>query len=168
MANLLLDFGSNDGLQVYAGGGVGAARVTLDNIITGPSVTPGRGINGNDRSFALQGIAGMRVPLSYNIDLGLKYRYFRTKVNLQDATNPTAIENLDGRFRSHSLLASLIFNLGARPVPPAPIVEAAPPPPPPPPPPTQTCPDGSVILATDACPVPPPPPPPPPVAPVRG
>ena len=29
---------------------------------------------------------------------------------------------------------------------------------------TQTCPDGSVILATDACPAPPPPPPPPPPA----
>jgi outer membrane immunogenic protein len=44
----------------------------------------------------------------------------------------------------------------------------APPPPPPPPPPavepaaTQTCADGSVILATDACPLPPAPPPPPP------
>ena len=49
-------------------------------------------------------------------------------------------------------------------------VEAAPPPPPPPPPPpaTQTCADGSVILATEACPVPPPPPPPPPPAPERG
>lgn len=168
MGNLLLDFGSNEGLQIYAGGGVGAARVELENFITGPNVAPGRAISGSDRSFALQGIAGMRVPLSYNIDLGLKYRYFRTKVNLQDATNSTAIENLDGRFRSHSLLASLIFNLGAQPVPPAPIAEPAPPPPPPPPPPTQTCPDGSVILATDACPVPPPPPPPPPVAPVRG
>ena len=52
---------------------------------------------------------------------------------------------------------------------PAPIVEAPlPPPPPPPPPATQTCPDGSVILATDACPAPPPPPPPPPPAPERG
>jgi len=51
----------------------------------------------------------------------------------------------------------------------APAVEPAPPPPPPPPPPpaTQTCPDGSVILATDTCPPPPPPPPPPP-APERG
>jgi outer membrane receptor protein involved in Fe transport len=49
------------------------------------------------------------------------------------------------------------------------VEEVAPPPPPPPPPPaTQTCPDGSVILATDACPVPPPPPPPPPPAPERG
>ena len=51
---------------------------------------------------------------------------------------------------------------------PAPAVEVPPPPPPPPPPPaTQTCPDGTVILATDACPLPPPPPPPPP-APERG
>ena len=51
---------------------------------------------------------------------------------------------------------------------PVPVVEAPPPPPPPPPPPaTQTCPDGSVILATDTCPPPPPPPPPPP-APERG
>jgi hypothetical protein len=40
--------------------------------------------------------------------------------------------------------------------------------PPPPPPATQTCPDGSVILATDTCPAPPPPPPPPPPAPERG
>ena len=51
----------------------------------------------------------------------------------------------------------------------APVVEAPPPPPPPPPPPaTQTCADGSVILATEACPVPPPPPPPPPPQPERG
>ena len=40
------------------------------------------------------------------------------------------------------------------------VVEEAPPPPPPPPPATQTCPDGSVILATETCPPPPPPPPP--------
>jgi outer membrane receptor protein involved in Fe transport len=45
---------------------------------------------------------------------------------------------------------------------------APPPPPPPPPPATQTCPDGSVILATDACPLPPPPPPPPAPEPERG
>jgi len=47
------------------------------------------------------------------------------------------------------------------PVEPAPL----PPPPPPAPPATQTCPDGSVILATDVCPPPPPPPPPPAPAP---
>jgi outer membrane receptor protein involved in Fe transport len=49
----------------------------------------------------------------------------------------------------------------------APLPPAPPPPPPPPPPAapaTQTCPDGSVILATATCPAPPPPPPPPPPA----
>ena len=47
-------------------------------------------------------------------------------------------------------------------------VYVAPPPPPPAPPATQTCPDGSVILATDMCPAPPPPPPPPAPMPERG
>ena len=53
------------------------------------------------------------------------------------------------------------------------VIEAAPPAPPPPPPvveapATQTCTDGSVILATDSCPLPPPPPPPPAPEPERG
>jgi hypothetical protein len=109
----------------------------------------------------------MRVPVSYNVDLGLKYRYFRSEVDYRDDTNPAAIESLEGRFRSHSLLASVIFNLGSAPVT-APPVLAAEAPPPPPPPATQTCADGTVILATDACPAPPPPPPPPPPAPERG
>lgn len=168
MANLLLDFGKDDGLQVYGGGGLGLARISLNNVISGPNVPAGRGVSGSDRSLAWQVIAGMRVPVSYNVDLGLKYRYFRSKVELQDATNPAAVESLDGRFRSHSVLASLLFNLGARPEPVVEPVAPPPPPPPPPPPATQTCPDGSVILATDTCPVPPPPPPPPPAAPVRG
>ena len=52
---------------------------------------------------------------------------------------------------------------------PAVAMVAEPPPPlPPPSPATQTCPDGSVILATDVCPPPPPPPPPPPSSGQRG
>jgi len=52
---------------------------------------------------------------------------------------------------------------------PAAVPYVAPPAPPPPPPPaTQTCPDGTVILATETCPAPPAPPPPPPPAPERG
>ncbi|MEO7366123.1 MAG: TonB-dependent receptor [Sphingomicrobium sp.] len=49
-----------------------------------------------------------------------------------------------------------------------PYVAPPAPPPPPPPPATQTCADGSVILATDVCPAPPPPPPPPAPEPERG
>jgi TonB-dependent receptor len=59
------------------------------------------------------------------------------------------------------------FGGGSAPPPPPPP-PPLPPPPPPAPPATQTCPDGSVILATDSCPVPPPPPPPPAAAPERG
>lgn len=168
MANLLFDLGKDDGLQVYGGGGLGLARVRLNSIISGPGVAAGRGIVGKDRSLAWQLIAGMRVPVSYNVDLGLKYRYFRSSVDLRDSSNPLAIDSIDGRFRSHSLLGSLIFNLGAAPADPVVVPVAEPAPPPPPPPATQTCPDGTVILASDACPVPPPPPPPPPVEPVRG
>ena len=179
MINALLDFGNEDGLSFYVGPGFGRARVKT--------------LGESDSAWAWQGIAGVRFALSPNIDLGLKYRYFRTgKLDLADDTgvfidgNPetviptgatapvvvttdaVAFADFEQRFRSHSLLASLIFNFGA--------AEAAAPPPPPPPPPappppppaTQTCPDGSVILATEACPVPPPPPPPPPPAPERG
>ncbi|HUE79811.1 MAG TPA: TonB-dependent receptor [Sphingomicrobium sp.] len=51
---------------------------------------------------------------------------------------------------------------------PEPVYAPPPPPPPAPPPATQTCADGSVILATDMCPAPPPPPPPPAPEPERG
>ena len=61
-----------------------------------------------------------------------------------------------------------LLGLGVKFLPLAAPVILPPPPPPPPPPATQTCPDGSVILATDVCPAPPPPPPPPPPAGERG
>ena len=64
--------------------------------------------------------------------------------------------------------ATIDFKPRHAPPPPPPAPPPPPPPPPAPPPATQTCSDGSVILATDACPVPPPPPPPPPPAPERG
>ena len=57
-------------------------------------------------------------------------------------------------------LAGFTYKLAA----PAALVAAPvilPPPPPPAAPATQTCSDGSVILASDMCPAPPPPPPPP-------
>ena len=60
------------------------------------------------------------------------------------------------------------FGGGVAPVAAPPVEAPLPPPPPPPPPATQTCSDGSVVLANEACPVPPPPPPPPPPAPERG
>jgi opacity protein-like surface antigen len=160
MGNVLLDFGNDDSWSGYVGGGVGLARTRVQLNDVGRI---------SDTGFAWQSIAGVRHPISDNIDVGLKYRFFNAKVD--DSVDLTDLDfgpgDIESRFRSHSLLASLIFNFGAPPAPPPP----APPPPPPPAPPapaTQTCPDGSVILATDTCPVPPPPPPPPTAQPERG
>jgi iron complex outermembrane receptor protein len=68
-----------------------------------------------------------------------------------------------GRVVTIGLRARLGGATSSRPLPAAPL-----PPPPPAPPATQTCADGTVVLATAACPVPPPPPPPPAAKPERG
>ncbi len=176
MVNGLVDFGDEDGLSFYVGGGAGRARA--------------KAFGDSDSAWAFQGIVGARYALSRNVDLGLKYRYFQTaKLNFSEdpiavngngdavivgttpvvtTTNAVLFPDFEQKFRSHSLLASLTFNFGGRDEvvapPPPPVVEVAPPPPPPA---TQTCADGSVILATDMCP-PPPPPPPPAAMPERG
>src|SRR3546814_18606263 len=74
MLNGLLDFGPDDGLQGFVGGGVGIARVDADLTV----FAPGSGIvNDSDTGFAWQALAGIRTPLSDNWDIGLKYRYFQ-------------------------------------------------------------------------------------------
>ena len=149
MVNALVDFDIG-GAALYAGGGFGRAWVDV--------------FDDDDSAWAYQFIAGARVPISNSIDAGLKYRYFRTgKLNFTDNASFTDADVLlssDGKFSSHSVLASLIFNFGApEPAPAAYVPAAAPPPPAPVAPQTQTCPDGTVILATEVCPAPPPPPP---------
>ena len=180
MLNGLVDIGDDDDRwSGYLGGGVGYARVAVRAGADDVNGAADFVINAEDSAFAWQGIAGLRYAVSPNVDLGLKYRYFNTgKLNFGDsdalvcgpftqiACEETGITTR-GKFRSHSLMLSLIYNFYTPPPPPPPV-EVAPPPPPPPPPATQTCPDGTVILATEMCPAPPPPPPPPPPAPERG
>ena len=63
----------------------------------------------SDTGFAWQAIAEIRAPLSDNWDVGLKYRFFNVdKTRFQLPSGAEA----SGRFRSHSLLASLIYNVG--------------------------------------------------------
>ena len=151
MVNGLFDFGSDDGLQGFAGGGVGVARVDMDaNFDTrGPGA-----YSDSDTGFAWQLIAGIRAPLSDSWDVGLKYRYFNVpNVNLTD----TLGRALNTDFNSHSLLGSITYNFGgeeAPPPPPAvtPVPMPTPPPPPrpaPPPPPKVACNTGPYIVFFD-------------------
>ncbi|MDQ3471007.1 MAG: porin family protein, partial [Pseudomonadota bacterium] len=99
MGNALADFGAG-GFRVYGGAGAGRARVKL--------------VGDRDSAWAYQLIAGVGVPLSPGVELGAKYRYFRTgKLDFRENFNTGDADVLfsnDSRFSSHSLLASLIFN----------------------------------------------------------
>ena len=143
MGNALIDFGGNGSFGGYLGGGVGIANVKF----------AGDGVSANDTKFAWQALAGLYTPVSQNVDVGLKYRYFRTgKLKFSDSTG-----EVSGRFSSHSLLASLAYNFGSPATAPQQPAYA----PPPPAAEVQTCADGSEVPVTSACPIAPPPPPPP-------
>ena len=58
MLNGMLDFGDDDGVQGFAGGGVGVARTEVTGIFAGPY------LNDSDTGFAWQLLAGVRAPLS--------------------------------------------------------------------------------------------------------
>ncbi|WP_353226533.1 OmpA family protein [Novosphingobium sp.] len=139
MGNALIGLGHWGGIKAYVGGGAGYARVTLNEYTAGLVPVADRA-----DGFAWQGLAGLTVPISHNIDLGVRYRYFRP----DGADHFRYADGLERKasLRSSSLLATLTFNFGHA-AEPAPVVEAAPPPPPP----------------MAAAPPPPPPPPPPPV-----
>jgi opacity protein-like surface antigen len=157
MINGMVDVGPDHDFAAYAGAGIGLAQVTH-------SVDDGDdAIRLRDRGLAWQLFAGVRKSVSQYFEVGAKYRYFNA-----DAEDRIEDVDVEANYRSHALLFSLIHSFAARPRP-VPVVPAvAAPPLPPPPPATQTCPDGTVILASDPCPLPPPPPPPPAPEPVRG
>ena len=156
MINGMVDVGPDHDYAFYAGAGIGLAQVThvFENGDDGFKL--------RDRGMAWQAFAGVRKSVSQYFEIGAKYRYFNA-----DADDSIEGVDFDADYKSHSILFSLIHSFAARPrpVPVAPVVAL---PPAPPPPATQTCPDGSVVLASDPCPLPPPPPPPPAPEPVRG
>ena len=152
MINGMLDFGDDEGISGFVGGGVGMARVKANNYRNFANATPF--LDGHDSKLAWQIFAGLRQAVSDNVDVTVKYRFFNVdKVRLLAFNGGES----DLRFRSHSLLGGLTFNFGGEvPLPPevpipsppvdVPVVVA--------PPETKVCPNnGPTILATDTCPV---------------
>jgi outer membrane protein OmpA-like peptidoglycan-associated protein/opacity protein-like surface antigen len=112
MVNGLWDFGDDDGVQGFVGPGIGVARVKETIGLT----TNGNFLEDSDTVVAWQAIAGIRAPLSDNIDISLKYRFFNASgVELRDTLGRSVHE----RFRSHSIMGGLTFNFG-KPAEPAP------------------------------------------------
>ncbi|MGN6620887.1 MAG: outer membrane protein, partial [Sphingomonas sp.] len=73
MVNGLLDFGSDDGIQGFVGGGAGVARIKASGYALN---TNGPFLDDSDTVFAWQGIAGIRAPISDHVDVSLKYKFF--------------------------------------------------------------------------------------------
>lgn len=109
MINGMLDFGDDDGLGGFVGGGIGVAGVDFqmrpfDN---GPHF-----IDDGDTRLAWQIVAGGRQAIADNIDITLRYRFF-------NVANVKTVDfggfESETRFRSHSLLGGITFNFGAPP-----------------------------------------------------
>lgn len=147
MLNGMLDFGDDDAISGFVGGGVGVARVKLSNYRLRNGATF---LNDSDTGFAYQAIAGVRAPLTDNIDVGLKYRFFNA--DKVDLVNSRGVVQRT-RFRSHSILGSLIYNFGEPAPPPVVVPEPTPAPPPepmaPPPPAAAVCTPGPYIVFFD-------------------
>lgn len=117
MANALLDFGDDNGWAGYVGGGVGLASVRMRANTTAPGA--GFAFSDSDRALAWQLIAGVRTAITPNIDVGLKYRFFNVSdLRYSDVRpafpgDPLSTFGVETDFRSHSLLASVLFNFGA-------------------------------------------------------
>jgi len=117
MLNALLDFGDDaGGVSGFVGGGVGVARVKENFDV--PELD--RFFDGKDHGFAWQVVAGVRTAITPTLDLGVKYRFFNVPNLHFDADGPAGPFNIDGKWRSHSLLASLIYNFAPPPAPPPP------------------------------------------------
>jgi outer membrane protein OmpA-like peptidoglycan-associated protein len=149
MINAMLDFGEDDGISGFIGGGAGLARVDFSELRA--FANQGAFLDDSDTNFAWQAVAGVRAALTPNIDVHLRYRFFNVE-NVQ--TVGFNGNDVEGRFRSHSLLGGITFNFGA------PVIEVddcvapnyrdangvciTPPPP---------CPDGSARDANGQCPI---------------
>jgi outer membrane protein OmpA-like peptidoglycan-associated protein/opacity protein-like surface antigen len=108
MVNGLLDFGDEDGLSGFAGGGVGIARVDVNGISAFTNTAAV--FDDSDTRFAWQVVAGVRQALTPNIDIHLKYRFFNVD-DLEMVGFGGRTVNTD--LRTHSLLGGITFNFGA-------------------------------------------------------
>lgn len=106
MGNATIDVGGFSDFTFFVGAGAGVAKTKISKmeISSGQTV-----LDDEDRDwlFAWQGIAGVRKPLTSNIDAHVRYRYFRV--------DEAEMVGFSGRvvtadFDAHTLSAGVTFN----------------------------------------------------------
>lgn len=107
MINGIRDFGDDDGISGFVGGGGGVAQVKAYNYRNLPDATPF--LDDSDSRFAWQVFAGVRRAIRDNIDVTVKYNFFNVDEIRGVAFNGGEAEH---RFRSHSVTAGVVFNFG--------------------------------------------------------
>lgn len=91
-ANLYFDFPTPTPWTPYAGGGIGVARVQMDDAsVSGTTIA-----NDHDTAFAFQAIAGIEYALGSALKLGLEYRFMATE-------DLTFSGGLTSTYRSHNV-----------------------------------------------------------------
>jgi len=120
MANAIVDILPNRSWTPYLGGGVGRARIALNDL----QINHTNFVNKSDLQFAYQGIAGVRYQVTERLSLDLDYRYFAT-------TDPD-FKDLGGfkfktTYATHNAMLGLTYHFPAH-KPPR-VVSTAPPPP---------------------------------------
>jgi len=130
MANGFYDFLNSSSFTSYLGGGIGAARVSLDKLAftAAPSITT----SGSKWEFAYQAIAGVRYNFTPNWDVHADYRYFAT---LDPKFSFFGAPASSTQYHTHNVMAGISYHFTPPPPPPPPVASAPPPPPPAAPPP---------------------------------
>jgi OOP family OmpA-OmpF porin len=134
MVNGYYDFLMDSPWTPYLGAGIGAARVTLNDVTLASTVAPP--FSGNDWQFAYQGIAGVRYTFNPTWSGSLDYRYFGTTDPKFKVTILGLAQTATTQYHTHNIMLGVAYHFA--PAPPAPPVAAAPPPPPAPAPAAQT------------------------------
>lgn len=121
MVNAIKDIDTGSNITPYLGAGVGVANRHLEFNCNTPLTCS---MDDKDSGLAYQGIAGISVALSEQLQLFADYRYFATS-NL-DYTNVAggnvSVTGLDDR--NHTVMLGLRLGLGKKAPPPAPVVQA--------------------------------------------
>ncbi len=143
MVNVFYDFNRGGAIEPYIGIGAGAARLNSNGDDAVPP--PLYHFDGEDTTWAYQGLVGVAIGITEQLDLDVGYRYFHAEDAEVDSFTPGAPVTVDSAYEHQAITLGLRYQFAA---PAAPVVAAPPPAPPPPPPPpvAAACPTSDFVV----------------------